>query len=87
MAPALSYWITYAAQEPDAYIVMLTGSKIEADVMTSQQKRRTRLYHKPFTRSKIAKHIAEYMEFREKQIKSLLRETEKHRHETLSAVA
>lgn len=68
------------SQEPDAYVVMLTGSKIEADVKTARTKGAKGYIIKPFTKSKIEKYIAEYMEFRERQIKTLLEETEKHRN-------
>ncbi len=70
-------------EEPDAYTVMLTGSKIEADVITSRQKGARGYIIKPFTKSKIIKHINEYLELREKQIQSLLQQTEKRRREEL----
>jgi len=70
-------------KEPDAYVVMLTGSKIEADVVTSRQKGARGYTIKPFTKSKIERHISEYLEFREKQIQTALRETEKRRNATL----
>jgi two-component system chemotaxis response regulator CheY len=70
-------------REPEAYVVMLTGSKIESDVMISQKKGARGYVIKPFTRSKIEKHIAEYLELREKQMQLLLAETTKHRQEEL----
>jgi len=71
------------SKEPDAYVAMLTGSKIEDDVITSRQKGARGYIIKPFAKSKIDKHISEYLEYREKQIKFLLKETEKHRRDTL----
>ncbi len=67
-------------QDPDAYVVMLTGSKVESDVVISRQRGARGYIIKPFTRSKIEKYITEYLEFRESQIKSFLAETEKHRN-------
>jgi CheY-like chemotaxis protein len=67
------------AREPDSYVVMLTGSKIEADITTSRDKGANGYIIKPFTYSKIEKRIAEYLEFREQKIHELLEETEKHR--------
>lgn len=72
-------------REPEAYVVMLTGSKVESDVTTSRNKGARGYVIKPFTRSKIEKHIAEYMELREKQMQSLLAETIRHRQEELLA--
>jgi len=70
-------------EEPDAYVVMLTGSKIEEDVMYSRKKGARGYIIKPFTKSKINKHIAEYLDQREKQIKTLLKQTENRRREEL----
>jgi len=72
------------SREPEAYVAMLTGSKIEADVVMSQKKGARGYIIKPFTKSKIEQHVAQYLEFREKKIKFLLHETELHRHEVLS---
>lgn len=66
-------------KDPEAYIVMLTGSKSEQDVALSRQKGACGYIIKPVTKSKIEKYISEYFEFRERQIKQLLVETEEHR--------
>ncbi len=66
-------------REPEAYIAMLTGSKVEADVSLSQKKGARGYIIKPFTKSKIEQHLAQYLEFREKQIKFSLQQTEAHR--------
>lgn len=70
-------------KEPDAYVIMLTGSKAECDVMVSQKKGARGYIIKPFTKSKIEQHLSEYLEFREKRIKSLMQETEAHRQQEL----
>ncbi len=68
-------------EEPDAFVVMLTGSKIQSDFAISQQKGARGYVIKPFTKSKIEKYISEYLEFRKKQIELSLKQTEAHRNE------
>lgn len=67
------------AIDPTAYIVILTGSKLQEDINMSQQKGAHGYIIKPFTRSKIEHHIAEYLKVREKDIKAVLMKTEQHR--------
>lgn len=71
------------SREPEAYVVMLTGSKIESDVLISRKKGARGYVIKPFTRSKIDKHIAEYLELREQQMQLLLAQTTEHREKEL----
>jgi len=71
-------------KEPDAYVVMATGSKVESDVLVSQKKGARGYIIKPFTKSKIEQHLRQFQEYREKQIKSLLAETTAHRSKELA---
>lgn len=66
-------------REPKAYIVILTGSKLQKDITASQQKGAHGYIIKPFTRSQIERYVEEYLQIREKDIKALLVETEHHR--------
>jgi DNA-binding response OmpR family regulator len=50
-------------KEPEAFIVMLTGSKVESDVIMS----------------KVDQHLGEYFEYREKLIKAQLLKSQQHR--------
>lgn len=72
-------------REPEAYIIMLTGSKLQEDVALSHEKGAQGYVIKPFTHTKIEQIIEEYLAYREQSIKSLLAETAKHRHEALAA--
>ncbi len=69
-----------AVKEPQAYVIMLSGSKMEGDVLTAQAKGARGYIIKPAVRSKIEQHIADYLELREREKKSLLLEIEEHRH-------
>lgn len=70
-------------REPDAYVVILTGSKLREDVDTAQQKSVQGYIIKPFTRAKIEQVIDQYLNMRESVIQSLLMETRKHRSEAI----
>jgi len=67
------------ARDLEAYVIMLTGSKMQEDVITSQQKGANGYILKPFTKSKIEQTVEKYLGVREKGIQSLLVLTEKHR--------
>ncbi len=69
------------AREPEAYVIILTGSKMREDVALSQQKGAHGYIIKPFTKSKIDQTVEKYLGVREKGIQSLLVETKKHRDE------
>ena len=66
-------------REPEAFIVVLTGSKLHEDVAAAQRKGAHGYIIKPFTQSRIEQTIEKYLGIREKRIQSLLVETEKHR--------
>jgi len=71
------------ACEPEAYTVMLTGSKICEDVARSQLKGAQGYIIKPFTKSKIEQTVEKYLDVREKGIQFLLGETEKRRQNAM----
>lgn len=68
-------------REPDAYVVILSGSKMQEDVARSRTKGAQGYIIKPFTKSRIESAVTEYLGFRERQMKALLKETEKRRYE------
>ena len=67
------------SHEPDAYVAMLTGSKVEDDVVVSHKKGARGYIIKPFTKSKVDECVASYLRFRESQINMRITEAEKHR--------
>jgi len=67
------------AREPAAYVIILTGSKLQEDIGISQQKGANGYIIKPFTRSKIEHYLEDYLQAREKDIKASLAETRQHR--------
>jgi len=67
------------AHEPEAYVVVLTGSKLREDVMTAQRKGAHGYIIKPFTKSKIEQTIEKYLGARENQMQFLITEAEKNR--------
>jgi len=69
------------AREPEAYVVILTGSKLDEDIATSQQKGASAYLIKPFTKARIEQAVAEYLDIREKGMKSLIAQTEQNRRE------
>lgn len=71
------------AHDSDAYVIILSGSKLQDDVTLSRQKGAQGYIIKPFTRSKLEHYIDEYVKIREKNIKSTLEEIEKHRFKAL----
>jgi CheY-like chemotaxis protein len=71
------------SREPQAYVIILTGSKLEPDIAMAQQKGASGYIIKPFVPSQIEHHIEVYRQHREKGIKTLLSETEKHRHQAI----
>jgi DNA-binding NtrC family response regulator len=73
------------AREPDAYVVILTGSKLPEDIVTSRQKGAQGYIIKPFTRSKIEPYIEQYWQTREKDIKAQIAQTEHHREQAAHA--
>lgn len=75
------------SQEPEAYVIMLTGSKLPEDVATSQEKGVSGYIIKPFTKAKIEEYIEDYMQVRERGIKTLLQETKKNRQEATAMVS
>jgi DNA-binding NtrC family response regulator len=68
--------------EPEAYVIILTGSKLPDDRAAASLKGAKGYIIKPFIRSKIEHCIEEYLAYREKIITSQLAQTEKHRHKT-----
>lgn len=71
------------SQEPDAYVAMLTGSKVEEDVAISRKKGARGYIIKPFTQSKIEQCVTNYLEYREHLINNLLSEVKKHRQQDI----
>jgi two-component system chemotaxis response regulator CheY len=67
------------AAEPDAYIVILSGSKLQQDIDAARQKGAHSYILKPFTKEKIEGVVEEYLALREKNIKSLIAKTEQRR--------
>jgi len=72
------------SREPEAYVIMLTGSKMWEDVAISQQKGVHGYIIKPFTRSKIEQTVEKYLGVREKGIQLQLAETEKRRRSAMT---
>jgi len=70
------------ANDPAAYVVMLSGSKLQDDITMAQSKKADGYIIKPFTRSRIDQCIVEYLKTRESNIKTLLEATEKSRIQT-----
>ncbi|MDE3060660.1 MAG: response regulator [Pseudomonadota bacterium] len=70
-------------QDPLAYVVVLSGSKLQDDVNAAQNKGAQGYIMKPFTRSRLEQCIQDYMKFREKNIKQSIAETEQRRFKTL----
>lgn len=68
--------------DPDTYVIMLSGSKLQDDITTAQRKKANGYIIKPFTRSRIEQCVEEYLKTRESSIKTLLKDTEKHRLQT-----
>jgi DNA-binding response OmpR family regulator len=56
------------SKEPDAYVIMVTGSKIESDVLASQKRGARGYVVKPFTISRLKRHLAQFLRYRETQI-------------------
>jgi CheY-like chemotaxis protein len=75
------------AREPEAHVVILTGSKFEEDVLISRQKGAHGYIIKPFTKSKIEQSVEEYLQNREAAIQLLLSETEKRRYDAITGSA
>jgi response regulator of citrate/malate metabolism len=73
-------------REPEAYVLILTGSKIDEDVVIATKKGARGYIIKPFTHSRIEQAIQEYLDAREAGIKSHLTETRHNRQEALAAV-
>jgi len=67
------------ALDTDAYVIMLSGSKLQDDITMAQSKKANGYIIKPFTRSRIDQCVEEYLKTRESSIKTLLKDTEKHR--------
>jgi len=69
------------AREPDAHVIILTGSKQKEDIASAEAKGAHNYLIKPFVKAKIDQIIADFLESREKNIKSVLRQTEQHRQQ------
>jgi DNA-binding NtrC family response regulator len=67
------------ARDPTAFVIILSGSKMETDIATAGVKKAQGYIIKPFTRSMVRHYIDEYMNLREKSMKALVEETNKRR--------
>lgn len=66
-------------QEPDAFVIILSGSKMQEDVNKAQRKGARGYIFKPVTRSRVEHYIDEYSANYEKEVKSRLTEIEQNR--------
>jgi len=73
------------SQDPSAYVIILSGSKLQDDLNAAQNKGAQGYIIKPFTRSRLEYYINEYMKFREQNIKSAISEIENHRFKAVKS--
>jgi len=73
--------------DPNAYVIVLTGSKLQDDIAASQQRGAQGYIIKPSPRSRFEHYINEYMKVRERNMKSTLEEIEMHRFKQLKRAA
>lgn len=71
------------SHDPAAYVIVLTGSKLQNDITAAQLKGAQGYIIKPSPRSRFEYYINEYMKVRERNMKSTLEEIEKHRFKAL----
>jgi len=73
--------------EPDAYAIVLTGSKLQEDVTRSTAKGAQGYIIKPFTKEKINQAIETYLDIRERNIKLSLNQVTQHRRQSYGSAA
>jgi len=74
-------------QEPEAYVIILTGSKLQEDVTRSTAKGAQGYIIKPFTKEKINQAIETYLDIRERTIKLSLNQVTQHRRQSYGSAA
>ena len=68
-------------RDQEAYVVILTGSKLKEDIASAEAKGARGYIIKPFTKGKIDGIIESYLDLRENTIKSALVQTAQHRQQ------
>jgi CheY-like chemotaxis protein len=72
-------------REPNAYVAILTGSKMKEDIASAEAKGASGYIIKPFTKAKIDETIGNYLDQREKDIKLRLKETRQNRAQAVAS--
>ena len=75
------------ARDPTAYIIILSGSKLQEDINKARQKGAQGYIIKPFTHAILNQHLNDYLATREKNIKALIAETEKRRLQAVQSTS